>query len=259
MSAKPTQKLTFRHLSLGDVGSTNAEAMERAQAGEEAGLWITADRQLQGRGRRGRNWASEPGNLYASLLLIDPCDPGRLGSLPLATSVAVYDAVASVLPDTTGLTIKWPNDVLINGAKTSGILLEANMLADGRRAVVIGCGINVAHHPGDGLYYSTCLSEHGAGVSPQELFARLYVSMEAALGEWDQGRGIAATRASWLKHATGIGEAIIVRLPDREIHGLFDGIDAEGRLILASSGGKTQTVAAGDVFFPTRARTELDS
>lgn len=250
MSKQTAQNPDFRHLQLGDVGSTNVEALARAEQGEASGLWITADRQLQGRGRRGRVWTSEPGNLYASLLLIDPGDPSRLGSLPLAVSIAVHDALAAVLPDASGLNIKWPNDVLIHGAKTSGILLESNILADGRRAVVIGCGINVAHHPADGLYASTCLSEQGATISPQELFAHLFVSMQAVLEEWDGGSGIAATRASWLKRATGVGEAIVVRLPDREIHGLFEGIDAEGRLILAMSNGKTQTIAAGDVFFP---------
>jgi len=246
----------FRHLQLGDVGSTNVEALVRAEQGEASGLWITADRQLQGRGRRGRVWTSEPGNLYASLLLIDPGDPARLGSLPLAVSTAVHDALAAVLPDRSGLNIKWPNDVLIDGAKTSGILLESSILADGRRAVVIGCGINVAHHPADGFYSSTCLREQGATVSPQELFARLFVSMQEALAQWDGGKGIAATRASWLERATGVGEAIVVRLPDQEIHGLFEGVDAEGRLILAMSDGKTQTIAAGDVFFSAPARTD---
>lgn len=240
----------FRHLPLGDVGSTNSEALERARAGESSGLWITADRQLGGRGRRGRPWTSEPGNLYASLLLIDPGDRAQLGSLPLAVSIAVHDAIRAVLPDPDKLAIKWPNDVLIAGAKTSGILLESELLPGGRQAVVIGCGINIGHHPGEGNYASTCLAEHGAAVSPQEFFARLFVAMENWLVRWDRGRGIADIREAWLARATGLGKPILVRLPDREIRGLFKGIDPHGQLILEADTGDTHVFAAGDVFFP---------
>ena len=111
----------FRHIELGDVASTNIECMERARAGDPGGLWITAVRQTGGRARRGRNWVSEPGNLYSSLLLIDPAPLEALASLPMAVTVAVHDAIASVLPADAAeaLRIKWPNDMLI---VTSGLL-----------------------------------------------------------------------------------------------------------------------------------------
>ena len=251
MSGPSAKKIEFRHLPLGDVGSTIAELMERARKGEEAGLWVTAERQLAGRGHRGRTWSSEPGNLYSSLLLIDPAEPHLLGSLPLAVAVAVHDAIAAVLPPLGGhISIKWPNDVLIDGAKTSGILIESEFLPDGRQAVVIGCGINVAHHPNAEGYASTCLHEHGAHVSPEELFAHLFKTMERMLDIWDGGRGIAAIRDRWLDRASGIGGQIVVRLPDSEIHGLFAGIDGDGRLLLALPDGGHRTFAAGDVFFP---------
>jgi BirA family biotin operon repressor/biotin-[acetyl-CoA-carboxylase] ligase len=150
----------FRHIELGDVASTNLECMERARSGDEGRLWITAVRQTGGRARRGRSWVSEPGNLYSSLLLIDPAPWAALASLPLAVTVAVEAAVSSALPAEAAQTlrIKWPNDLLIGGRKTSGILIEAEQLPDGRRAVVIGCGINVAHRPEAGLYPTTCLA-----------------------------------------------------------------------------------------------------
>jgi len=241
----------FRHIELGDVASTNAECMERARAGDAGGLWITATRQTGGRGRRGRTWVSEPGNLYSSLLLIDPAPQQALASLPLAVTVAVYEAVASALPGDArqALKIKWPNDLLINGHKTSGILIEAEQLADGRRAVVIGCGINVAHRPDTGLYPSTCLADQGSASMPQELFARLVVSMDDVLNDWDEGRGLARVRSAWIERAEGIGKPVTVNLPDRQIHGLFGGIDKEGRLMLAMPDGVTQTIASGDVFF----------
>lgn len=241
----------FRHIELGDVASTNLECMERARSGDEGKLWITAVRQTGGRARRGRSWVSEPGNLYSSLLLIDPAPWAALASLPLAVTVAVEAAVSSALPAEAAKTlrIKWPNDLLIGGRKTSGILIEAEQLPDGRRAVVIGCGINVAHRPDAGLYPTTCLAEQGSSVTPQDLFAQLVVTMDSVLRLWDQGRGVAAIRDAWIERAQGIGEPVTVNLPDRQIHGLFDGIDVEGRLMLALPDGSRQTIASGDVFF----------
>ncbi|MCC0035989.1 MAG: biotin--[acetyl-CoA-carboxylase] ligase [Hoeflea sp.] len=241
----------FRHIELGDVASTNIECMERARAGDPGGLWITAVRQTGGRARRGRNWVSEPGNLYSSLLLIDPAPLEALASLPMAVTVAVHDAIASVLPADAAeaLRIKWPNDMLIAGRKTSGILIEAEQLADGRRAVVIGCGVNVAHFPEAGLYPATCLNDQGSAATPQDLFARLVVSMDHTLKVWDQGRGLPAIREAWIDRAQGIGDPVTVNLPERKIHGLFDGIDDEGRLMLAMPDGSRQMIASGDVFF----------
>lgn len=241
----------FRHLSLGDVISTNTECMDRARSGEPGGLWITAGRQLGGRGRRGRPWISEPGNLYASLLLIDPAPGKYLASLPLAAAIGVHEAVSICLPAEGQVAeIKWPNDILVGGKKTAGILIEGEVLPNGRRAVVIGCGINVALSPQTGLYPATCLAECGSPVSPQELFARLFSAMAAALADWDGGRGISTVRSEWLARAGGLGKEISVRLADREIRGVFEGIDAEGRLELAARDGQKHCIAAGDVFFP---------
>ncbi|AKI00379.1 birA, biotin-(acetyl-CoA-carboxylase) ligase [Hoeflea sp. IMCC20628] len=242
--------LDFRHVELGDVASTNVECMERARAGETGGLWITAVRQTGGRGRRGRVWVSEPGNLYSSLLLIDPAPWEQMASLPLAVTLAVHQAVATVLPGgAAALRIKWPNDLLIEGCKTAGILIEAEQLSDGRRAVVIGCGVNIAHRPDTGLYPATCLVEQGSSTTPQELFAHLVVSMSEALAIWDEGRGLARIRDAWLERADGIGKPVTINLPDHQIHGVFDGIDGEGRLMLALPDGRKQMIASGDVFF----------
>lgn len=240
----------FRHIELGDVASTNVECMERARAGDEGRLWVTAVRQTGGRGRRGRTWVSEPGNLYASLLLVDVAPWGRMASFPLAVTLAVHDAIAGLLPDSAErLRIKWPNDLMIDGAKTAGILIEAEPLSDGRRAIVIGCGINIAHKPEAGLYPATCLADQGSPASPQDLFARLVVSMDKVLADWDQGRGLPGIRDAWIKRANGIGKPVTVNLPDRQIEGVFDGIDDEGRLMLAMPDGNRQMVASGDVFF----------
>ncbi|MCF3642024.1 biotin--[acetyl-CoA-carboxylase] ligase [Rhizobium sp. TRM95111] len=243
----------FRHEALGETGSTNSECLERARNGALSGLWITAARQTSGRGRRGRAWASEPGNLYASLLLIDPAPLGRLPSLPLAVAVAVQAAIASVMPPGVDVRVKWPNDILVDGRKVCGILVESETLAAGGQAVVIGIGINVAVAPDHGLYPVATLRDFGCAASPDELFAHLFRAMAVVLGDWDGGQGIAPVIERWRSVAGGIGERITVNLPDRAISGRFAGIDDTGLLKLDLDDGGTRLIAAGDVFLMSSA------
>lgn len=240
----------FRHEPLDDVGSTNTECLLRARAGDPGHLWITASRQTGGRGRRGRTWISEAGNLYASLLLIDPAPLPSLASLPLAVAVAVHDAVRRVMPsDGPALEIKWPNDLLIGRLKASGILLEGEKLADGRYALVIGIGVNVAFKPEGTPYPATCLADHGVHISPDHLFAYLFESMALMLKVWNGGVGIADVVSRWSANACGLGERITVNLPDRSLGGIFKGIGPDGVLMLDTGAGGIVPIAAGDVFF----------
>jgi BirA family biotin operon repressor/biotin-[acetyl-CoA-carboxylase] ligase len=244
----------FRHEALAETGSTNTECLARARAGDSGWLWVTAGRQTAGRGRRGRAWTSEPGNLYASLLLIDAAPPEKLGALPLGVAVAVHAAVRAVLPPGSApVEVKWPNDILIGRSKTCGILLEGEGLSDGRRALVIGIGINIRHMPDSAPYGVTRLADHGAAVSPEELFAHLYREMAQVLESFDEGRGTAEIVRRWRNVACGIGEKITVNLPDRSLVGTFAGIDEAGFLLLDTGRGSLMPIAAGDVFF---ARTE---
>jgi BirA family biotin operon repressor/biotin-[acetyl-CoA-carboxylase] ligase len=240
----------FRHEALGDVGSTNTLCLERARAGDPGPLWLTARRQLSGRGRRGRTWISEPGNLYASLLLTDPAPAEMLGSLPIAVALALHRAVASVGPWLGDrLRIKWPNDLLVDGAKISGILIEAEQLADGRRAVVIGCGVNVTHKPDHPLYPAMTLAEAGVSTSADDLFAHLFQEMAVVLAQWDSGRGVAGVVDAWKERLAGLGAPITVNLPDRSISGVFSAIDLDGYLHLKTADGAVLRIASGDVFF----------
>lgn len=238
----------YMAVHLDAVGSTNAEAFERARQGAASGLWIVAGRQTAGRGRRGRIWTSEPGNLYSSLMLRDPIDEARLGELPLVVALAVHDAVASALPPfaRADLTLKWPNDILYAGAKLCGILIEAAGTPEGR-VVVAGIGVNCAHHPDVALYRATDLAEAGYPTEPEAMFALLAAAMARRLAEWQAG-DFAFLRDAWLARAQGIGEAITVRLPAREVTGVFAGLDADGRLLLRLDGG-LEAISAGDVFF----------
>jgi BirA family biotin operon repressor/biotin-[acetyl-CoA-carboxylase] ligase len=240
----------YRHEALSDVGSTNTECMERARAGDPGYLWITALRQLDGRGRRGRAWISEPGNLYASLLLIDPAPVAALASLPMAVAVALYRAIRAEMPFADErVAIKWPNDILIDGKKVSGILIEGERLADGRQAVVIGCGINILHKPDNPLYPTMTLAEAGSTATVDSLFAHLFREMAEVLAAWNGGQGLAAIVREWRAHVRGIGELITVNLPDRSLSGRFVDIGEDGLLQLELPDGERRWIASGDVFF----------
>jgi BirA family biotin operon repressor/biotin-[acetyl-CoA-carboxylase] ligase len=162
----------------------------------------------------------------------------------------VQAAIARIMPLTApDVVIKWPNDILVDRRKVCGTLVEGETLPDGRHALVIGCGINVAVAPDAGLYPVAALREFGASASPDELFAHLFQSMAQTLALWDRGRGISAIMERWKKVAGGIGENITVNLPDRSISGRFSGIDDTGLLKLETDDGGTRLIAAGDVFF----------
>ncbi|WP_181701859.1 biotin--[acetyl-CoA-carboxylase] ligase [Chthonobacter albigriseus] len=249
MAAGPIVPPGYRVTVLDEVGSTNAVAFERAEAGEPAGLWIVGRRQTAGRGRQGRAWVSETGNLYSSLLLRDPVAPERLGELPLVIAVSVHDAVADVLPPPAraGLQIKWPNDVLYEGSKIAGILIEGAVSRQGR-VVVVGIGINCRHHPDPAAYTATNLAALGYPTEPDILFERLAARVATRLEQW-RDSPFAVLREAWIARARGIGESITVRLPNRTVHGRFETLDEAGRLVLRLDDGRRETISAGDVFF----------
>ncbi|WP_174800654.1 biotin--[acetyl-CoA-carboxylase] ligase [Martelella limonii] len=249
MAAAVSAVDAYRHEALDTVGSTNSEAMDRARSGDTGRLWLTARQQMSGRGRRGRSWASEPGNLYASLLLIDPAPEAMTASLPLVAALGVHGAISRVMAgQDSAVAIKWPNDVLIDRKKVCGILLEAERLADGRQAVVIGIGVNVAYGPDNAPYPVARISDYVAGADPETLFAHLFVTMAEELLVWDRGEGLARTVARWRAAACGINEPIRVNLAREQISGIFVGIDDAGMLKLKTENG-LRTFAAGDVFF----------
>jgi BirA family transcriptional regulator, biotin operon repressor / biotin---[acetyl-CoA-carboxylase] ligase len=228
------------------LGSTNAEALNLARHGERGPLWVTAARQTAGRGRRGRAWISEPGNLYASLLLAAPAAAKHWPELSFVAALAVHDAVVEVAADCKQLlAIKWPNDLLLGGAKFAGVLIEGEGGDEG--AVAVGIGINCANHPADTDYPATDLAAAGAPVSPQIVFAALSLKMLGRLAQWNGGDGFSTIRADWLARAAGIGGDVVVHLADGAIAGRFEALDATGALVLRLPDGSARTIAAGDV------------
>ncbi len=224
-----------------ETGSTNADMLALAVAGASEGRWLRAERQTGGKGRQGRAWESPSGNLYASTLVrLRPSDP-TAATLALVTAVAVEEAVRVFLPR--GGTLKWPNDLLIDGAKLSGILLERT-----GDAVVIGIGVNLAHHPELPDRPATSLAAHGAPVDPGTFVEVLAEAFARWLGLW-RGEGLEPVRRRWLDRAHPAGTALATRLPDgSSVDGLFEGLDAEGALILKEASGRRRIIHAGDVF-----------
>ncbi len=236
-----------RLIVLETVGSTNAEALARASAGDGGPLWITACRQTAGRGRGGRSWVSEPGNLYATLLLCDASPAANAPELSFVSALALHDALAELAPALAPrLRFKWPNDLLVDRAKIAGILVEGEAGPRGF-ATAIGIGVNCARHPSDASYASTDLGAAGVDLSPAAVFHGLSVTMGRRLHQWDRGAGFAAIRHDWLARAGGIGEPVRVRIGDDHLEGIFAAIDPTGRLLLAVSDGTTRVIGAGEV------------
>lgn len=245
------------------VGSTNALALERARAGDRGPLWIVAREQTSGRGRRGRAWATPPGNLAATLLLTVDRDLKTAATLGFVAGLALADALDAVCPGAaiavapdggsgTGgdrFELKWPNDVLARGAKLAGILLESAMMTHGRAAIAVGIGVNVEAYP-DGLPYpATSLRALGARADAETLFLALSDAWSDAIAEWDEGRGIDRIRRRWLARAAGLGGEVAVRQDGAVIRGVFETIDEDCRFVIRGTDGNRVRIAAGDVHF----------
>jgi BirA family transcriptional regulator, biotin operon repressor / biotin---[acetyl-CoA-carboxylase] ligase len=238
----------YRLLAHATLGSTNTEALALARRSERGPLWVTALQQTAGRGRRGSEFVSPPGNLYATLLLDDPSAADRAPELSFVAALALNDAILDCAPALRmRLAVKWPNDLLCDGAKLAGILIESENLG-GRLAIAIGIGVNCANHPEGTAYPATDLGAAGAEVSAAALFAALSGTMLQRLRQWNRGAGFALIRADWVAQAAGIGGDLRVRLPGRELLGRFETLDERGRLILRLGDGTLQTITAGDVF-----------
>ena len=231
---------------LDTVGSTNAHALDQPLL--SGAHWFVAGQQTAGRGRQGRHWSSPPGNLYASLRLVDPCEPRHAAKLGFVAGVSLVKAIHLAAPQLKGsVRLKWPNDVLLDGAKLAGILLEAQTGA--HLSVAIGMGLNLAFHPEDTPYPATSLAAKGCPLSVVDILPALSDSVAQHLKVFARGEGFAAIRQDWLRLAHGLHGPISVRLPRQTAEGRFDGIDAEGRLMLEATDRGMTLIDAGDVYF----------
>lgn len=238
----------FFHLhSIDECGSTNDLAKQMAGDGAPEGTLVWALRQTAGRGRRGRAWSSQPGNLACSLILRPGWSAGQAALTSFVAAVAVGEAVSALVPGK--ITLKWPNDVLVDGAKISGILLESEAGRDGSVDwLVLGVGINVRHFPEEALYPATSLLAAGADVTVEQVLTGYAGAVDAWYHRF-MTQGFAPIRAAWLNAAQGLGGPVTVRLHEETFTGRLIDMDDDG-VLLVDVGGTIRRVTAGDVFFP---------
>ena len=238
----------MRHLE--EVDSTNEEARRMAAAHETIPTWIIADRQTAGRGRRGRAWQSPIGNLMTTLYLPLSFDAVKAGQLAFVAGLALERTVSEFIGTRAEAGLKWPNDVLIDGKKASGILLESAMRDSKVDWLAIGLGLNLAHHPDDTPYPATSLAAYtDQPPSNIEALQVLAGAFDGVLRQWRNG-GFGPILQAWRAVAHGLGGPIVARLENEEFEGIFKDIDDKGALLLQNAAGETQTIDAGDVFFP---------
>jgi BirA family biotin operon repressor/biotin-[acetyl-CoA-carboxylase] ligase len=236
-----------RLLAFERIDSTNDHAKRLAESGEAGPSAVWARAQTAGRGRRGRHWSSPEGNLYASLLI----QPGRpiaeAAQLSFAAGLAAAEAIEGLLAEGERTRLKWPNDVLIGGAKVAGLLLEAGSTPAGTPWLVIGVGINLRSHPADTRYPATDVGERGGRPEAEEALARFVRAFLPLWREWRQA-GFEPIRRRWLARAEGVGGPIQVKLEGEVLTGVFDDVDGNGALLLTAAEGR-RAIAAGEIFF----------
>jgi BirA family biotin operon repressor/biotin-[acetyl-CoA-carboxylase] ligase len=238
------------------IGSTNAEALTAARGGLAQSTWFVTTEQTAGRGRRQRAWIAPRGNLASTILEVLDVAPAQAATLGFAAGLSLVEALRQVSLEAAvrsgvavDYTLKWPNDVLADRQKLSGILLEAEAMRDGRLAVVVGMGTNVVAAPEGTPYPATSLRALGVGVTAEDLFGALSDRWAELFRIWDSGRGFDEIRKRWLTCAAGLGEPVSIRTGAATVSGILETMDDAGCLVIATPGGGRETIAAGDVYF----------
>lgn len=231
----------------GEIGSTSDPCIAAATAGVPEGLAVLARRQTGGRGSRGRTWQSPVGNMYLSFLLRPDMRVTEAGIWPLLVSLALHDVVRPLLPDGVALTLKWPNDLLLDGAKMAGILLDLGGGDGGRMDwLVVGSGVNLAVAPEVPGRRTASVAGVGGVVPDVAVFARDFLAaLNRRMAECAAG-GIAVIHAAWLARAHPVGTALAVTFGGQEVRGTFGGLSAEGHLVLETESGP-RTLSTGEV------------
>jgi BirA family biotin operon repressor/biotin-[acetyl-CoA-carboxylase] ligase len=239
--------VSLHHLD--ETDSTNEEARRLAMAGAVTPLWILADRQTKGRGRRGREWQAPIGNLTATLLIKPEKPLAQCAQLSFVAALATAGMVAECASGVE-VRLKWPNDVLAQGRKIAGILLESAGNEPSRPDwLAVGFGVNLAAHPSDVEFPATSLAAIGGSVpKPREALATLAVQWVQWYELWTE-RGFGPVRDAWLARAAGLGTRVRARLAGGETYGMFEGIDDSGALLLRESPARLRSISAGEVLF----------
>ena len=236
-------------LTFDALDSTNAEARRRAEAGEGGPVWIAARVQTAGRGRRGRAWSTETGNLAATLLTTTARAPADAARIAFVAALAVADLALRYVPKEV-VRLKWPNDLLLDGRKASGVLIESGLRPDGRLWLAVGVGVNLRHAP-QAERPTTAIGQHLApGAEPPTFDIAAHQLAEAfarRMAMWDND-GFEAVARAWTARAALLGEPCVARLADETVEGVAEGLEPDGALRLRLLAGEVRRITAGDVF-----------
>jgi len=225
-----------------EIGSTMDAARDMAETGAPDCTVVRAVRQTGGRGRQARPWVSEAGNLYITALLREQRPLSACAQLSFAAALALADTV-----DHPDVALKWPNDVLFSGKKIAGILLEGGGPTDAPW-VLIGIGLNIAHHPVETPFPATDLVSEGVDRPLDALFRRVLQGIDHWRSIWHK-EGASALHGPWIERAHGLGQTIRARTATDEVTGRFEGLDGDGALMVHSGDGTMHRITAADVYF----------
>ena len=230
-----------------EIDSTNEEARRRAVAGDFGPAWLVARSQTAGRGRLGRQWDSPEGNLFATALFSYPGGPAQASLASFAAGLAVIDAAKIAGAETAALRLKWPNDVLADGAKLSGILIETGS-AGGSLWMAAGFGVNVMTAPEVPGRATACIANlpGGAGATAERFLGALDIAFRARLSRL-VAEGFGPTRADWLAKAAYLGERVSVPQGANRIEGVMKDLDEDGALVVELADGALTHVRAGEI------------
>lgn len=234
------------------LDSTNAEAA-RIGADLTGPTWLLALEQTAARGRRGRAWVNPQGNFAATLVVPGATPPLHAAQRSFVAALALYDACVAVTGRPDAFSLKWPNDVLQNGGKLAGILLETLTDRSGPIGLAVGIGVNLAHAPApenveaDAVPPVALSALTGALVAPEDFLAQLAPAFARYQSQHD-AQGFAPIRTAWLARAARLGEVITARLPNDTLTGTFEGLEPDGALSLRTAKG-LKPIAAADIFF----------
>lgn len=239
-------------LLLDQTDSTNADARRRADAGETGPLWIVARCQTEGRGRRGRQWESQDGNLFSTLLQLTRKSPAEAAQVTFVAALAIADLLDAWAPASL-VTIKWPNDVMLAGQKASGVLVESGAHETGGLWLAVGIGVNLAHAPEGTERPATALVHHLRGdvTAPptvEAAAAKLAEAFAVWMDRWET-LGFQPILDAWRARTGGLDGPAVARLGRETVEGTAEGVAPDGALKLRLADGSLRLISAGDVFF----------
>jgi BirA family transcriptional regulator, biotin operon repressor / biotin---[acetyl-CoA-carboxylase] ligase len=241
--------INIKEFHYNTVASTMEIAREKLKEPSPHGTLIIAGSQTSGRGRYGRVWESNEGNFFSSLILQPDCDIAKASELSFVMTLVVGELIKKILPSNSEIVYKWPNDVLVNNKKISGILLEADVDSDGKlSSIIVGCGINLIWHPELDDYEATDCSAEGAVDIKIGNVTKIYKELTSKFYDYWVSNGFYQIRKLWLEQAKGLNQEVTVKLRNEKKSGIFKDITIKGELVLESN-QQTINITSGEVFF----------